>query len=138
MCTRWIQRVTPSPYLPHHLELYSVCPTGRGVGGAGEYLLIACRRHLTTDHASLSRRNTVPTPINNRDKSNIWALIYVSFNTLRINSSFFAVYVLAEVFARNSTLSWASLMFGTPVIGVLSCQSLMIGMPVFAIYHASH
>ena len=29
--------------------------------------------HLTIDHASLSRRSTVPTP--NRDTSNIWALI---------------------------------------------------------------
>ena len=26
-CARWIQRVTPDPYLPHHFESYSVWPT---------------------------------------------------------------------------------------------------------------
>ena len=41
------------------------------VGGA--YSLVACLSHLTIDHASLSRRSTVPTP--NRSTSNIWALI---------------------------------------------------------------
>ena len=27
ICTRWIQRVTPDPYLPHHFKFYSVCST---------------------------------------------------------------------------------------------------------------
>ena len=38
----------------------------------GAYSFIACLSHLIIDHASLSRRSTVPTP--NRDTSNIWAL----------------------------------------------------------------
>ena len=37
------------------------------------YSLVTCFSHLTTDHASLSRRSTVPTP--NRDTSNVWALV---------------------------------------------------------------
>ena len=37
----------------------------------GGYSFVA--HHLTTDHTSLSRRSTVPTP--NRDTSNIWALV---------------------------------------------------------------
>ena len=41
--------------------------------GGGAYPFVACLSHLTIDHASLSRRDTVPTP--NRDTSNIWALI---------------------------------------------------------------
>ena len=44
----------------------------RGRGGAG-YSFVACPSHLTIDHASLSRRSTLPSP--NRDTSNIWALI---------------------------------------------------------------
>ena len=39
------------------------------VGGGGGYSSVACLSHLTIDHASLSRRSTVPTP--NRDTSNI-------------------------------------------------------------------
>ena len=50
---------------------------GVGWGGAiiegAAYSFVACLSHLTIDHASLSRRSTVPTP--NRDTSNIWALI---------------------------------------------------------------
>ena len=46
--------------------------TGGGEGG-GAYSFVACLGHLTIDHASLSRRSTVPTP--NRDTSNIWALV---------------------------------------------------------------
>ena len=42
-------------------------------GGRGAYSSVACLSHLALDHASLSRRSTVPTP--NRDTSNIWALI---------------------------------------------------------------
>ena len=43
-----------------------------GEGGGRTHLLLASS-YLTIDHASLSRRSTVPTP--NRDTSNIWALI---------------------------------------------------------------
>ena len=39
----------------------------------GAYSFVACLSHLTIDHASLSRRSTVPTP--SRDTSNIWELI---------------------------------------------------------------
>ena len=47
---------------------------GREGGGGGRaYSFVACLNHLTIDHASLSRRSTVPTP--DRDTSNIWALI---------------------------------------------------------------
>ena len=49
--------------------------TGTRQGGeGGAYLLVACLSHLTIDHASLSRRSTVPTPISG-DTSNIEALI---------------------------------------------------------------
>ena len=37
------------------------------------YSLVACLSHLIIDHASLSRRRTVPTPY--RDTSNMWVLI---------------------------------------------------------------
>ena len=37
--------------------------------------LVVCLSHLTIDHASLSRRSTVPTL--NRDTSNIWALVTI-------------------------------------------------------------
>ena len=49
---------------------------GGGEGGGRTHLLLALG-HLTVDHASLSRRDTVPTP--DRDTSNIWALITVRF-----------------------------------------------------------
>ena len=39
----------------------------------GIYPFVAFLSHLTIDHASLSKRSTVPTP--KRDASNIWALI---------------------------------------------------------------
>ena len=39
----------------------------------GEGRTVACLGRLTIDHASLSRRSTVPTP--NRDTFNTWALI---------------------------------------------------------------
>ena len=42
-------------------------------GGGGGYAFAACLSRLTLDHASLSRRSTVPTP--NRDTANVWALI---------------------------------------------------------------
>ena len=45
---------------------------GRSGGGWRTHLLV-CLCHLAIDHASLSRRSTVPTP--NRDNSNIWALL---------------------------------------------------------------
>ena len=41
----------------------------RGGGRGGAYSFVACLSHLTIDHASLSRRSTVPTPI--RHTSNI-------------------------------------------------------------------
>ena len=37
--------------------------------GPGPYSFVACISHLTSDHASLSRRSIVPTP--DRDTSNI-------------------------------------------------------------------
>ena len=40
--------------------------------GEGAYSFVACLSHLTVDHASLSRRSTVPTP--DRDTSNVWVL----------------------------------------------------------------
>ena len=42
------------------------------MGGGGYSFADACLSHLTVDHASLSRRSTVPTP--NKDTSNIWGL----------------------------------------------------------------
>ena len=44
---------------------------GGDVRRGGGYSFVACLSNLTTDHASLSRRRTVPTP--NGDTSNIWA-----------------------------------------------------------------
>ena len=44
-----------------------------GGRGGGAYSFVACLGHLTIDHASLSRRSTVPTP--NRGTSKIRALI---------------------------------------------------------------
>ena len=44
---------------------------GKDRGEAG-YSFVACLSPSTIDHASLSRRSTVPTP--NEDASNIWAL----------------------------------------------------------------
>ena len=41
-------------------------------GGEGTFSFVACRSLLTIDHASLSRRSTVPT----RDTSNIWGGAY--------------------------------------------------------------
>ena len=49
-----------------------------GGWGWGAYSFVACLCNLTIDHASLSRRSTVPTP--SRDNSNIWAP-----NTLFLN-----------------------------------------------------
>ena len=46
-----------------------------GWGGGCTHLLLACS-HVTIDHASLSRRGTVPTP--SRDISNILGAHYVS------------------------------------------------------------
>ena len=46
--------------------------TRMGVGDGDGYSFLACRGHLTIDHASLSRRSTVPTP--DRDTCNILAL----------------------------------------------------------------
>ena len=46
-------------------------PSRSADGGA--YSLVACLDHSTIDHASLSRRRTVPIP--NRDNSKIWALV---------------------------------------------------------------
>ena len=63
-------------------------------GGGGVYSFVACVRHWIIDHASLSRRSTVPTP--NRETSNIWAIIsffpHVAYN-------FFA-YLIPLLFRR--------------------------------------
>ena len=40
--------------------------------GVGAYSFVDCLDRLTIDHASLSKRSTVPTA--NRNNSNIWAL----------------------------------------------------------------
>ena len=47
---------------------------GRGEGG---YSFVACLSHLTIDHASFSRRSTVPTP--NIDTSNIMLFPYITY-----------------------------------------------------------
>ena len=47
---------------------------GRSAEGGGILMCCLPYFHLTIDHASLSRRSTVPTP-NNRDTSNNWAVI---------------------------------------------------------------
>ena len=54
---------TPANFLLRGRQL----PAGGRVGGRA-YSFFACLRDLTIDHASLSRRSTVPTP--NRDTSN--------------------------------------------------------------------
>ena len=71
-------------------EYYLVCNclVGAVVGG-GAYSFVACLSHSTIDHASLSRRSTVPTP--NRD-TNIWALI-----------TFFSIYYI-ETFCLSHPL----------------------------------
>ena len=38
----------------------------------GAYSFVACLNHLTIDHASLSRRSTVPTP----NRANSWGVVY--------------------------------------------------------------
>ena len=48
---------------------------GGGMLRGGVSSFVARLSHLSIDHASLSRRSTVPTP--NRDTSNIWALITI-------------------------------------------------------------
>ena len=44
-------------------------------GGGGGIVPLACLSQLNIGHASLSRRSTVPTPMNSRDTSNIRALL---------------------------------------------------------------
>ena len=56
---------------------------GGGAGG-GTHLLLACLSHLTIDHASLSRRSTVPTP--RGDTSNIRALITFFFHIISVET----------------------------------------------------
>ena len=51
-------------------------------GGGGAYSYVACLSRLTIDHASFSRRRTVPTP--DRDTSNVSALITI-FHIFREN-----------------------------------------------------
>ena len=51
-------------------------------GGGGGVLICCWLSHLTIDHAYLSRRSTVPTP--NRDTSNVWALILLFFDSLKM------------------------------------------------------
>ena len=54
-----------------HQNTASSTPPSRGGGG---YSFVACLHHLITDHASLSKRSTVPTP--NRDTVNILGAHY--------------------------------------------------------------
>ena len=58
----------------------------------GGYSFAACLSHLTTDHASLSNRSTVPA---NTRNSNLWVLItflpYLPFTLLILSQSCFAV-----------------------------------------------
>ena len=56
----------------HHT---TTCPIKTGGGGA--YSFVACPGRLTIDHASLSRRSTVPAP--NGDTSNVWGAHYLFF-----------------------------------------------------------
>ena len=56
-----------------------------GRGGKSRGHLLLALSHLTIDHASLSRRSTVPTP--NRDTSNDWALITPFLHILHKNCS---------------------------------------------------
>ena len=50
--------------------------------GSRRYSMVACLRHLTVDHASLSRQATLPTP--HRETSNIWALFtFLPYITLK-------------------------------------------------------
>ena len=58
---------------PRPLSDVITLTTYRTDGGGGRTRLLLTLSHLTLDHASLSRRSTVPTP--NRDTANIWALI---------------------------------------------------------------
>ena len=70
----WTPRQPPQGrplFFRRHASNYStsILPTG----GGGILICCFCLSHLTIDHASLSRRSTVPSP--NRDTCNIWALI---------------------------------------------------------------
>ena len=56
--------------------LRGACQGGHVKGGA--YSFVACLSHLAIDHTPLSRGSTVPTP-NNRDTSNIWAIITLPY-----------------------------------------------------------
>ena len=49
----------------------------------GMYSFVDCLSHLTIDHASLSRRSTVPTP--NADTSSIWALSTFVYYPIYLN-----------------------------------------------------
>ena len=73
--TRAVRSEQPwSPDLyDHKIGLGCLCCWILLWGGGGGHSFVACRSHLTIDHASISRRSTALTP--NRDASNIWGLI---------------------------------------------------------------
>ena len=69
----------PSPVVSNTAKIRSsssseICSRAQNQNGGGGYSFAAYLRHLTIDHASLSRRSAVPSRINNRDTSNVWTL----------------------------------------------------------------
>ena len=83
----WMQYTCHTCYSIFPCMAPSLCTSGcepffhtKPSGYQGLYSFVACLSHLSIiDHASLSRRSTVPTP-NRRDIFNIWALISFSFS----------------------------------------------------------
>ena len=75
LARRVFRSTTPRDQSSRRCSLVSArrCGTGGGGGTGGAYSFVACLSRLTIDHASLSRRSTVPTP--NRDTTSVWALI---------------------------------------------------------------
>ena len=65
--------------LERHDEIRLSRPHRSYSTGGGGVSFVECLGHVTVDHASLSRRSTVPAP--NRDTSNTWALITILFHT---------------------------------------------------------
>ena len=68
---------------------------GRGGGNGGRTHFVACVSHLTVDHATLSRRSTVPAP--NRDTSNIGVLgTFFPHTNIYIYKMMYLVYFLED------------------------------------------
>ena len=69
---RWNEKKNKRPSLVALVPGFPPPPGGKSGWGRGEVICCLPLSHLTIDHESLSRRNTVPTP--KRDDSNIWTL----------------------------------------------------------------